>query len=175
MRPWKPKRVSERAAPTRLAAVLDRVPLIPPWTMEEFAHWLGEDKGKEVELSPWHTEAPKDGEPGACGLLWVTKTKLIVKYDARRSPRSQRQQICHEFGHLLCDHEGARWSIGESVLTDGIDPREIERIMHRSSFDTQAERDAEMLGTQIAVMSRGSARSGGLDRIASVFVERIRS
>lgn len=147
--------------------ILGRIPLRPPWTVDEFADWLSEDKGKRVVLSPWRT--CEGGAPsGACGVLWVTRNELIVKFNSKRSPRHQRQEIFHEFGHLLFDHRGDKWSVSSSVMTEGVDPTTIQRVMRRTSFDSSEERAAELLGTRLAVLSREPGSDSWANRMAYV-------
>jgi hypothetical protein len=179
--------------------VLRRIPLNPPWTVGEFASWISEDTGMQVVLEPhrlfaqpeggaWSPDRRPWGSPsgssgsataglGACGLLLQTVDgRLIIRYDPRRSVRHQRQQIFHEFGHILCDHEGdTSLEIADSIFTEGIDPAVIKAVLHRDCFDTPTEQQAELLGTKLAVYSRGevSDQNGRLHRGAA-FVESLR-
>lgn len=156
----------------KLATILDAVPLNPLWTTREFLRWLGEYKNAEVILSPWRKPVD-DIAAGACGTLAITKdSKILIFYDARRSLRHQRQQIFHECGHVLCDHVGdENYRIDASELTHGLDPASIRAVMHRGAFDSGSERDAELLGTMLAMRSCGDAldESGRFHRVASVF------
>ena len=147
---------------------------MPPWTIAEFGAWLEKEYDRELVLKAW----PADTESsGSCGMLWVLKDRFIVNYDSRRSERHQRQQIFHEFAHILCGHDGEKWRQGESgagSLTDGIDPSMIEHVLHRGAFDSSEERAAEILGTRLAVLSRRQDGDGRFDRIASSFFEPMR-
>lgn len=93
-------------------------------------------------------------------MLWITSTELVVKFDGRRSLRHQRQQIFHEFAHVLCDHEpDGHYRIGASGLTEGMDPASIEAVMHRDCFDAGSEAEAELVGTKLAMLSQGTPRT----------------
>jgi hypothetical protein len=98
--------------------------------------------------------------------------RLIIKYDATRSMRHQRQQIFHEIAHVLCDHRGDDvFEIGESALTEGLDLTRLQYVMHRGAFDCESETQAELVGTRMAVLSRGSVtdtRGGRLHRSAAL-------
>ncbi|AXY49320.1 hypothetical protein [Rhodococcus sp. M8-35] len=154
----------------RIAQILDRVPLEPPWTVAEFLSWLEEHTGKAVELEPW---------PGLstdlqtrCGLLFGGPTRYVIRYDPARSVRHQRQQIFHEVGHVLGQHPGEPFRPTESALTEGLSLEGIEYMMRRSTFDSPTETEAELLGTHLAVLSRGPIdldSHGDLHRIAGVF------
>ncbi|MFF0818397.1 ImmA/IrrE family metallo-endopeptidase [Rhodococcus sp. NPDC003318] len=157
----------------KLANVLSRVPLEPPWTVGEFLTWLEEDSGRAVELSPW-TGSPLEPE-NRCGLLLGGPDRYVIRYDSTRSVRHQRQQIFHEVGHVLCQHPGERFKPTAGVLTDGLSLAGIEYMMQRSTFDSPTEAEAELVGTQLAVLSRGPIdldSRGEVHRIALTFDKR---
>src|SRR5574340_596024 len=137
----------------RIADVLARIPLEPPWTVAEFLCWLEEDTGKGVELEPW--PGLSTDLQSRCGLLFGGPTRYVIRYDPARSVRHQRQQIFHEVGHVLGQHRGEPFRPTESVLTEGLGLEGIEYMMRRSSFDTPTEAEAELVGTHLAVLSRG--------------------
>jgi hypothetical protein len=137
----------------RVEDVLSRVPLSSPWTVAEFLGWLAEETQRKIELSPWEGQPDEPG--GRCGLLLGTADRYIIKYDATRSVRHQRQQIFHECAHVLCRHEGEPFRPTASVLTQGLDLSAIEFMMRRATFDSPTEAEAEMVGTQLAVLSCG--------------------
>ncbi|MFD1812069.1 ImmA/IrrE family metallo-endopeptidase [Rhodococcus gannanensis] len=159
-----------RRSRERLAEVLRRVPLQPPWTVPEFLDWLAEDAGRDIELSPW-TGAFTD--PGSrCGLLLGGPRRYVIRYDAARSVRHQRQQIFHEVGHILCRHPGEAFRPTDGALTEGLSLAGIEYMMRRTTFDSPTEAEAELVGTHLAVLSRGPIEldaHGELHRIASTF------
>ena len=154
-----------------MAAALARIPLVPPWTVDEFCGWVEESYGRQVILAPWQTEAPDAGEPGACGTLWVQRDSFIIKYDDTRSGRNQRQQIFHEVGHILPGHKGKPWRMSDTIIAEGFDPATVDSVMYRGIFDSTEERVAELLGTRLAVLSREQRGDGRFDRIASGFFE----
>ena len=169
------RRRGAAAASGHIEQVLAQIPLIPPWTVDEFCAWVEERYDREIKLSPWQTEAPEAGEPGSCGLLWVTRDAFIINYDDTRSERHQRQQIVHEIGHSLCDHRGDSWN-PEAMkgLAEGLDLAMVERVLHRSVFDSAEEIAAELVGTRLAVLSRMQRGDGRFDRIASAFFEPVK-
>lgn len=163
------------ASSGHIEQVLAQIPLTPPWTVDEFCAWVEGRYDREIKLSPWQTEAPEAGEPGSCGLLWVTRDAFIINYDDTRSERHQRQQIFHEIGHILCDHRGDSWN-PEAMkgLAEGLDLAMVERVLHRSVFDSAEEIAAELVGTRLAVLSRMQRGDGRFDRIASAFFEPVK-
>lgn len=138
---------------SRLQGILDAIPLTPPWTVTEFTKHVSGKLGKRIVLDPWRTHVPSVSR---CGALWVTQDELVIKYDPSRSARGQRQEIMHEFGHVLLEHRGDdHYEVTDSLLAEGLDPLRVREIMHRRHFDSTAEREAEWLGTHLAGMSRG--------------------
>ncbi|MDV7136774.1 hypothetical protein [Williamsia muralis] len=158
----------------KLAAILKDVPLNPPWTTQEFLRWLEDYKNVEIRLRPWGNLI--DHAASGCGTLAIRNEnrEMHIFYDAQRSLFHQRQQIFHECGHVLCDHVGEEsYRLEPSALTYGLDPASIQSILRRrDGFTSASERDAELLGTMLAMQSCGEAldESGGrFHRAASVF------
>lgn len=146
---------------------------MPPWTISEFAAWLEDEFDRRVVLLPWARGAETSGP---CSSVYVLRDRFIVYYDSRYSERHQRQQIFHEFAHILCGHNGEKWrpEMAARPLFDGIEPEMVERLLHRRAFDSEEERTAELLGTRLAVLSRRQDGDGRFDRIASAFFEPMR-
>lgn len=150
--------------------VLSQIPLIAPWTVGEFLDWMAEHTKRKVILSPW--TSPHEEFGGRCGLVWGTDDSYIIRYDPDHTVRHQRQQILHECSHILCQHEGQPFCPTESVLTEGLDINSLRWVMRRDTFDTPTEAEAELLGTQLAVRSKGPVDAtslGALHRIAGTF------
>ncbi|WP_424308340.1 ImmA/IrrE family metallo-endopeptidase [Gordonia sp. (in: high G+C Gram-positive bacteria)] len=175
---WQRRRLVPDAATSKAQQVLDQIELVPPWTTEEFSAWISETYSREVVLRPWE-RASSAGEQRRCGLLIVTNEAFFVSYDDNRSPRHQRQQIFHEFGHILCGHTDSDGQFfgdlpRESTLIEGLDPAMVQHVLHRGAFDTDEERTAELVGTHLAVLSRQQRGTGKFDRIASAFFEPVK-
>lgn len=157
------------AKQTSLAIIMDAIPLTPPWTVDEFILWLSGHKGKEVTLAQ---RSPTASRILKCGTLYVMEHGLTIMYSPEHSERHQRQQIFHEIAHVLCDHRGSDiYDVPASALTDGIDPAKVREMLHRGSFGTATEAEAELVGTQLAVLSRGGITNdlnGRLHRSAAL-------
>ena len=157
----------------RVAEVLSRIPLSPPWTVHEFLAWMEKDRARPIRLLPY----PEDTSLGnrRCGILFGLADEDIIMYDPNRSERHQRQTIFHEVGHVLCGHKGEPFSpSADSPLTWGVDPKAIEHMMRRTSFSTKTEAEAELLGTKLAVLSQGGITDDGrghFNRIISTVVQ----
>lgn len=156
---------------TRLHPVsaLHSVPLTPPWTVDEFVLWLSRERGMSVSIRP---RIPDTTDIVRCGTLYALKNELVITYSPQYSLRHQRQQIFHEIAHVLLDHRGSTsLEVRESALTLGIDPAQVREVLQRSSFSTATEADAELLGTELAIRSRGGItddHDGYLHRSAAI-------
>lgn len=161
------------AKQTSLATIMDAIPLTPPWTVDEFILWLSDFKGKQVTLNQRTSIASQILK---CGTLYVMDDRLTIMYSPEHSQRHQRQQIFHEIAHILCDHRGSDlgsniYDVPASALTDGIDPERVRDMLQRDSFGTATEAEAELVGTQLAILSRGSITNdmnGSLHRSAAL-------
>jgi hypothetical protein len=157
----------------RVDEVLSRIPLSPPWTVHEFLAWLEKDTGRPILLKPY-PEGTAIGNR-RCGVLYGLENKDIILFDPNRSERLQRQTIFHEVGHVLCCHKGEPFSPTDgSPLISGINPASIKYMMQRTTFDTPTEAEAELLGTKLAVLSRGGITDDGrghFNRIISTVVQ----
>lgn len=142
--------------------MLARVDLVPPWSVEEFRRWLEKELALAIELRPYAQESPR--QAAECGLLVIKGREVSVWYDPARSERHQRQQIFHEFAHLLCGHDRrlpllAAIKSGEHPLAAGLPQELIDRALSGLSIDapactpTRIESEAELLGTKLAVES----------------------
>lgn len=164
------RRVAKR---TSLAAIMEAIPLTPPWTVAEFIGWLSDYKGKEVTITQRSSTASRILK---CGTLYVMEDGLTIMYNPEHSERHQRQQIFHEIAHVLCDHRGTDigsdiYDVPASALTDGIDPARVREMLHRDSFGTATEAEAELVGTQLAILSLGGITNdmnGRLHRSAAL-------
>lgn len=85
-------------------SVWGKISLVAPWTVEEFRQWLGFELGLTLELRPYPCQEASPRQAAECGLLVVKGGNATIWYDSARSERHQRQQIFHEFAHLLCGH-----------------------------------------------------------------------
>lgn len=160
-------------------SVLREVPLVPPWTVQEFKAWVENRYDRAVSLRPWGSSSTSRDGGGRCGLLVVTATEFHIAFDGDRSERHQRQQIFHEFGHILCGHtDSSGRYVGNlpsvNGLVDGLDPAMVQHVLHRGSFESDEEKVAELVGTRLAVLSRRQRGSGRFDRIASAFFESLK-
>jgi hypothetical protein len=118
--------------------------------MELLLRRLSDRRGRTIQL----VAAMLD--PNApCGVLISTTTVDIVCYAANTSPLHRRHIILHEIGHLLLGHDGHRITVtgddpapgGAARFMPNLDPSAIRRLLHRSSYHTPDEAEAELFAT----------------------------
>ncbi|MFL6118764.1 hypothetical protein [Actinophytocola sp.] len=149
-----------------IGAVVDWLPIPRPFTLERFVRMLGEQRGRPIQLVPAHL-----GASAPCGLLVVTADADVICYASNTTSLHQRHIVLHEVGHLLLGHS-QHWveeaTIAETTAggeDDGRDGGEgdrltgleawvpwlsaplIRRLLGRSQYDDDAERDAEVFAT----------------------------
>lgn len=137
---YRPGDVSPPVAPTRSLS------------LDEICDWFGQLTRRRIDVAAWRTSIVSPPKPAA---LLVLEDRVVVRYDGRRSVRHQTQQICHEFGHVLCDHLGGRKFRGSPGLSAAsLDAAALAAAMQRESLDSESEVQAEAVGTQLALMTR---------------------
>ncbi|AJC62125.1 ImmA/IrrE family metallo-endopeptidase [Streptomyces sp. 769] len=84
--------------------------------------------------------------------LWVSldATDFIV-YEQLLAPIHQHQVILHEIGHLLCGHLSTAVMTTEvsQMLLPSLDPDLVRRVLGREHSHSEAEIEAELLGSLI--------------------------
>ncbi|MFJ7275465.1 ImmA/IrrE family metallo-endopeptidase [Kitasatospora sp. NPDC098663] len=87
----------------------------------------------------------------SCGLRKRYADREVIYYEQSASPLHRRQIVAHELGHILWDHTG------EIDLADLMSDEELAGLMDwsvlgvsaRTSYETDAEVEAEMMATLI--------------------------
>lgn len=118
--------------------------------MELLLRRLGDRRGKTIRL-----RAATLDPNVPCGVLVSTTTVDVVCYAANTSPLHRRHIILHEIGHLELGHEGHRVSVtddhpapgGAAPFMPNLDRTGIRRLLHRSSYHTPDEAEAELFAT----------------------------
>ena len=105
----------------------------------------------ERRRRPIHLEPMRMPADGPCGV-WISGAGIdYIFFEQLTSPLHQEHIIAHELGHLLCDHRTA------SVLSDDtsrtvmptLDPKMVERILHRTHYNEVEEQQAEIIASLI--------------------------
>ncbi|MFE4535837.1 ImmA/IrrE family metallo-endopeptidase [Streptomyces scopuliridis] len=85
------------------------------------------------------------------GLLVSAEEHDFIVLEQRLAPVHKRQVGLHEVGHFICDHEAAPVMSPEAsrMLLPGLDPALVHRVLGRDHSQSQAEQEAEYVGSII--------------------------
>ena len=102
----------------------------------------------------------ESGLPSGLWLIGRDRDYIMVEADA--GPSRRAVILSHEIAHMMFGHEGS--SVPDLVrqATPDLNPALIERVLHRDSYDTCDESDAEEVATLIAVEHRRRSRNAEL-------------
>ncbi|SDC15063.1 ImmA/IrrE family metallo-endopeptidase [Actinokineospora iranica] len=130
----------------RVRALLAEIGVPRPWDLAEFCDRVAAHRGRPIHLVP----APLP--PGAPDGAWLAgPTVDVIVYD-RDSPALRAEHIvCHELGHMLLGHQGARPG---PELTPDVSPDLLRRmgVLHRGaygSYNSRCEQEAEVAASLI--------------------------
>ncbi|MBG0567551.1 hypothetical protein [Actinoplanes aureus] len=117
-----------------------------PLDMEALCHAIGVRTGRSIRLYPM---AMPDGGPN--GVWMATEHGDIIFYESGTSRVHQMQIILHELGHLLCSHDAVPGLEGAAtaILAPDLDPGLVQRMLGRTHYSVQEEREAEMIASLI--------------------------
>jgi hypothetical protein len=136
----------DRELRRRCQRIVDDLDIPDPSSVRELVRLLGQRRGRPIHLVP--LRLPADAP---CGVWVSTRDFDVIFYEADTSPLHQEHIICHELGHLLCDH-GAP-TIDDHVsrlLLPDLDPELVQRVLGRTSYTAVEERQAEVVASLIS-------------------------
>ncbi|MFF5784675.1 ImmA/IrrE family metallo-endopeptidase [Streptomyces sp. NPDC012693] len=116
-------------------------------SIDELCSVVGERRGRAVRLVPLRLPV---GSPDG---LWIsTSTEEFIVFEERLAPIHGRQVILHELGHALCDHQATEVMTEDSsrLLLPSLDPDTVRRTLGREHSRTEAEIEAEYVGTLLS-------------------------
>ncbi|WP_253195638.1 hypothetical protein [Streptomyces sp. JHA26] len=113
--------------------------------MRELCRRLGEYRDRPISLVPFPLPVP-----GPFGLWVATGTADYIFYQQETSPSHQDHIILHEISHILADHPGgeAEGGVWQAAVPD-IHQDVITRMLRRSGYGEESEREAELVATII--------------------------
>ena len=134
-----------RACKARLHAL----GLRKPYSLGDVVTHVSAARDRPVRLLPLALgSAASDG----CSGLWVaTDTEDWIFVDAAAAGDYGDLILAHELAHILCEHP-ADVTIGDDELrglVPTLDPDRVRTALRRTTYDSDVEREAEMLGSLI--------------------------
>lgn len=137
----------------RVVAQLD-VP--SPFDVRALCRGVAQRRGRPIQLLPMRDGSVLSG-------LWVaTPTTDYIAYETSTSPLHRDHIILHELGHVLCDHAAAGL-VGDEhpALLPSVDATVVRRVLGRTSYTADQEREAELIASLISVGARRADRPRG--------------
>lgn len=138
--------MNRRRLRARCQAQLAALKLPRPFDINQLCAEVGHRRGRPIALVPivLPPRAP-------CGILAATEDCDYIFIQARTSAFHRAVIALHEIAHLLFGHAAdAVMSDGTSrLLAPSLDPALVRRMLGRTHYREDAEREAEMLASMI--------------------------
>lgn len=125
MREWRLRRQCRR--------MLQDLGIQPPLDVEELCKRVGQRRGRPIRLVPHPLTVP-----GPFGAWIASPTADYLLYQEATSKVHQDHIILHELGHILAGHR-----------SDELNPEVASRVLLRTCYDSEYEREAETVATII--------------------------
>jgi hypothetical protein len=125
---------------------VDALELPHRFTTRDLCDAVARLRGRPVVLRPLRTLGSLDAP---CGIRLETADADILLYEEATSRLHQHHILAHEVSHILCDHPGHLALGDDAFAAIGFDPTLVRRMSGRTSYSTEAEREAEMMATVI--------------------------
>ncbi|MFJ9085484.1 hypothetical protein ACIRL3_23985 [Streptomyces sp. NPDC102384] len=126
----------------RIRQLLRSLDVRPPLSVPDLCAALTRRRGRPIELRAF--PLPSEGPLGA----WLEMAAAdVIVFQQETTSYHQDHIVLHELGHILADHPGpAGTAVWESLLP-GLKADAIRRALHRCSYDTKEEQEAELVAT----------------------------
>ncbi|MDV6011927.1 ImmA/IrrE family metallo-endopeptidase [Haloechinothrix sp. LS1_15] len=112
-------------------------------TLQQVIDRVSHRRGRAIRLVPMEITAAVEG-------LWVSSSdEDYIVVESRLTPVHRHQVALHELGHIICGHEGTPESIVDTsrALLPALDPGHVRRVLGREHADSDAELEAELVGS----------------------------
>jgi hypothetical protein len=144
----------ERELRRRCRKLLNELDIRPPLDVHELCRRVGTQRGK-----PIRAVAHSIPMPGPFGAWITTNNADYILYQQATSRAHQDHIVLHELGHILAGHRSEE---DDDSLLGGLGshdqassqfpdlaPDAVRRALHRTSYDSEQEREAETVATII--------------------------
>ncbi|MFE0025501.1 hypothetical protein [Amycolatopsis sp. NPDC059021] len=149
--------MSTRDIRRRCRELLRTLDVQPPLDVAALCHHIGERRGKPIRLVPHPIPVP-----GPFGV-WISTTKAeYILFQDETSKLHQDHIVLHELGHILAGHQSDE--VDDALMAElypgtkpdtlrqqypDIGPDAVRRALRRSCYDSDNEREAEVVATTI--------------------------
>jgi hypothetical protein len=147
----------ERELRRQARRLLNELDIRPPLDVHELCRRVGESRGKPIRLIPHPIPVP-----GPFGVWIATDAADYILYQQETSKSHQGHIVLHELGHILAGHRSD--DDDDALLANlypdvepgalreqypDLEPDAVRRALRRTSYDSEQEREAEMVATII--------------------------
>ncbi len=129
----------------RCELVLGGVEVPAPFDADVFAAVVASRRGRPLHL------VPKTSDVGPCGIWLALPDADYVFFESGTSPVHRDHIVLHELGHVLSDHNASQ-VISHTVLQEllpSLDLSVVRRVLGRTSYTAEEEREAEVMASVI--------------------------
>lgn len=128
----------------RCRQVVARLDVPSPLDVPTLCADIAQRRGRPIQL------IAMDGRQGPSGLWVATPTTDYLAYATATSPLHQDHIVLHELGHLLCGHAAvALPGDAHDSLLPSLDATTVRRVLARTSYGADQEREAETVASLI--------------------------
>jgi hypothetical protein len=140
----------------RCQARLRQLPLPEPFDLTELCRTVSARRQRPLHLRSIPEPA---GRAGPCGIWIATDGEDWIFVDQQTSPLHRQHIVLHELAHMLCGHTASELPENDLLrqLFPNLSPAMVKTVLSRSSYQSEYEREAEMLASLILARAQGTA------------------
>ena len=129
----------------KCVAIVKNLDITVPLDVRRLADSIARSRGKPIHLMP--SAVPN----GAAGMWLSARDSDIILYERDTSPLHQEHIQLHELAHIVLGHVPVAET---TLLFPDIDESVVARVLRRTTFTTDEERETELLATLILARTR---------------------
>jgi hypothetical protein len=141
-----------------------------PFDLELLCADVAATRGRPIRLLPMTLPGS-----GPCGLWLAGEQADYIVYQEATSRLHQEHIVLHEIGHLLCRHRVSSVTDGHlDAVFPHLNPETVRKILARSRYATEEEREAELIATLILQRAQRAPRTPrALDPASAAILARL--
>lgn len=140
----------------RCQARLRQLALPEPFDLAALCRSVSTGRGRELHVR---------GIPGPasrarpCGIWIATEGDDWIFVDQQTSPLHRQHIVLHELAHMLCGHTASELPENDMLrrLFPDLSPAMVKSVLSRSSYQSEYEREAELLASLILARAQPAA------------------
>lgn len=129
-----------------------------PFSANALAKSMAAQRGRRLYIHPLPTGW--GGEESPCGIWISTEVADHIFFEEQTSPFHQEHIILHELGHMICGHTGPDLGgeLDKASFGEVVDHKMVQEALLRTSYNTDQEKEAELVATLLLEKARKSGR-----------------